>query len=61
LSGVISLSGFGEEADAGRGQESGKRGCLIDVPPGWELRFLGEGVDQPLRRMRELPQGAANE
>ena len=61
LSGGVLLSGFGEETDTGSGQQSGKRGCEIEVPVGWDLRFLGEGVNQPLRRVGDLPQGAANE
>ena len=62
LSGVVSLSGFGrsgfgEETDAGSGQQLGKRRCEIEVPVGWKLRFIGEGVNQPLRRVGDLPQG----
>jgi hypothetical protein len=58
---VVSLSGFGQEADAASGQESGKRGCEIEVPLGWDLRILGEGVDQPLPWVGDRPQGAAKE
>ena len=57
LSGGVLLSGFGEETDTGSGQQLGKRGCRIEVPVGWDLRFLGEGVNQPLRRVGDLPQG----
>jgi hypothetical protein len=61
LSGVVSLSGFGrsgfgEETDTGSGQQLGKRGFEIEVPIGWKLRFIGEGVNQPLRRVGDLPQ-----
>ena len=57
LSGRVCSSGFGEETDTGSGQQLGKRGCEIEVPVGWDLRFLGEGVNQPLRRVGDLPQG----
>jgi hypothetical protein len=39
-----------DQTDAGSGQQSGKRECEIEVPLGCDLRSLGEGVDQPLRR-----------
>jgi len=55
LSGLVSLSGLGEETDAGSGQKLGKRGCEIEVPVRQDLRLLGEGVDQPLRRVSDLP------
>jgi hypothetical protein len=52
---VDSLSGF--EESAGSGQESAKRGCEIEAPLGWDLRFLGEDVDHSLRRVGDRPQG----
>ena len=55
MSGLVSLSGLGEETDAGSGQKLGKRGCEIEVPVRRDLRLLGEGVDQPLRRVGDLP------
>jgi hypothetical protein len=46
-----SLRGFEEETDAGSGQQSGKRGCEIEVPVDWHFGFPGVGVSQLLRRV----------
>jgi hypothetical protein len=46
-----------KETDAASGQESGKRGSEIEVPLGSDLRFLGDGVDQPLRWVGDRPRG----
>ena len=40
LPGVVSLNGFGEETDAGTGQESGRRGREIEVSLGWTSRSV---------------------
>jgi len=49
------------ESNADSGQGSGKRRCEVEVPVGWDLRFHGKGLDQPLRRVGDLPQGGPNE